>query len=145
MKHLLWVCLAVVVSLCCSCTRTLYVPVQSHRSEQVVLHDTIIEVRTVGETIHNHTADTVSLLHTAHAYSVASVTQGMLSHTLSVVPHSDSVRLQWREVHIIDSIPYVVPMPGERIEVVPAWVWWMAAAFLLYVVLAVVRFIKSVK
>lgn len=136
MRRIVAFCLLfLVVSMLFSCTRMVYLPVQPHRSETVVLRDTIIEMRTAGETLNNTTTDTVSILHAERAYSVASVAQGTLSHSLSVLPHSDSIKVQWREVHTIDSIPYIVPVAGERVEVVPAWVWWMVVVFVLLVLL----------
>ena len=132
MRRVMLLLLAVVVvPVLLSCTRTVYVPTQPHRSEMIVTRDTVIEVVTEGELQRNKTADTVSVLCAERAYSVASVAQGVLSHSLSVLPRRDSIRLQWREVHTIDSVPYLVPMPGERVEVVPAWMWWAVVAMLL--------------
>lgn len=116
-----------------SCTRTVYMPVGQRRSEEVVVRDTIVEVVTVGEKLCNKTSDTASVLRSDRAYSVATVSEGVLSHSLTVFPRRDSITLQWREVHTTDSVPYLVPVAGERVEVVPAWLWWVVAALVVWV------------
>lgn len=114
-------CLAIVVAMfLSSCTRTVYLPVEQRRSETVLWHDTVLPIDRPAETLLNTTIDTTSTLRTSLASSTATVAGGVLSHTLTVHPRSDSVVVRWREVHVVDSIPYAVPVAenghhaGER-------------------------------
>lgn len=118
----------------CRCTRTVYVPVERQHSETVVMRDTTIVVTTDAVTAHNTTIDTVSYLHNDYASSRAVVESGVLQHTLTLYPRSDSVRVQLREVYITDSIPYLVQLPAKTIEVTPRW----ASVMLLIVIFVAV-------
>ncbi len=117
-----------------SCTRTVYVPVEQHRSELVVWHDTMVEVVHPGEVTCSKTIDTISVLHTQGASSRAVVTDGVLSHTLTEHPRHDSVIVRWREVYITDSIPYPVPVvenPSCRLTSLRYVLLWIVSVLLM--------------
>ena len=93
-----------------SCNKRTYIPVESRHSEVVLIKDTVVEIISNGEAYYNHTIDTTSLLQGNGVSSRASVTNGTLLHTLIVEPRRDSVAIHTKEVHIIDSIPYAIPI-----------------------------------
>ena len=129
-----------------SCTRTLYVPVERHHTEAVVWRDTLVEVVVAGERQERKTLDTVSVLHTRHARSTASVSAGVLEHTLVVYPRKDSVSVQVRDLFRYDSLllsyPLITPSASE--EEVPRWVemWAVAATLAAVVMLLLLLFRK---
>ena len=110
MKRVWMFVAASVIVLMLSCTKRIYVPVEHRRSEMVVMRDTVVEIVTYGEKLSNRTTDTLSCLYGDGVSSVAIVSDGVLSHTLMQHPRRDSVRVQLPEVHITDSIPYIVPL-----------------------------------
>lgn len=120
-----------------SCSRTIYVPVDRHRIEQVVWHDTMVEVVHAGEVVHSTTIDTISELHTPSASSKVVVTDGVLSHTLTEHPRHDSVIVKWREVYITDSIPYPIPMIEESSRRWPSlrFLSWVIGCIVLLIVI----------
>lgn len=89
-----------------ACTKTIYIPLEQRHTEFISLKDTIVEVITPGESHSNHTGDTTSTLSSRGATSTATISNGKLSHTLIIHPRRDSIAIQVREVHTIDSIPY---------------------------------------
>ncbi len=93
-----------------SCNKRTYIPAERHHSEVVLIKDTVVEIISNGEAYYNHTIDTTSLLQGNGVSSRASVTNGTLLHTLIVEPRRDSVAIHTKEVHIIDSIPYAIPI-----------------------------------
>ncbi|MBR3951197.1 MAG: hypothetical protein IKJ79_04720 [Bacteroidaceae bacterium] len=101
------------ITLGISCTRTIYIPSEQRHTEIVTLKDTVIERFSAGESHSNHTNDTTSILQGNGASSTASISNGILSHTLTIHPRHDSIALQVREVHIIDSVAYAQP-PIEK-------------------------------
>ncbi len=131
MKKCIAQCVWIFVVALCSCSRTTYVPVTRQHNEVITLRDTTIIVTTVAQTAHNVTTDTVSLLTNEYATSRAEVSQGQLAHSLIIHPRRDSVVVRLREVHTIDSIPYIVPMPSQPIEVTPSWLRWLVALSLV--------------
>lgn len=147
MKRYLRLALLLAAPILCQCTRTVYHPVETQHTETVVVRDTTIVVTTAGSTAHNTTLDTLSYLCNDYASSRASVEKGILHHSLNLFPRTDSVRVQLHEVHITDSIPYLVEVPGESVEVTPRWVSWLVAivAFLVvvWVISVGVRAIKK--
>lgn len=114
MKYRLHLCCVVVLVLfLISCTKTVYIPIEERHKETVIWHDTVVNVVQAGEVLYNKTVDTVSVLHARSASSTAIVVDGVLSHSLTVHPRSDSVVVKWREVHVVDSVPYPVPVVDE--------------------------------
>lgn len=133
-KNLRFVVVFLILLHFCSCTRTSYIPVSTVRREVVVRRDTVVEILTPAEVYKNRTTDTVSRLYGDRAYSIAEVRGGVLSHNLSVYPRRDSLLLQWREVHTVDSVPYMIHIPGEVVEVMPKWVG-RVMAILIFLIL----------
>ncbi len=131
MKKVSWLLLGLI---CMACTRTVYVPVAEKHTVYTTLRDTVVTVVTEGEQVSVATRDTVSRLSCATAVSEAIVSQGVLSHTLTTLPRRDSVAVQLREFHTVDSVPYVVPVPAERVIETPRWAWWSLGAVLLQAV-----------
>ena len=135
MKYLLHLCCAVVfASLLISCTKTIYIPVEERRKETVIWHDTVVNVVQAGEMLYNKTIDTVSVLQAHSASSTAIVADGVLSHSLTVHPRSDSVVVKWREVYVVDSVPYPVPVVDESHRVTTRLcrtTWLIVGAILL--------------
>lgn len=131
-----------VITALLSCTRTIYVPVEQRRSETVVWHDTIIAVERVPEVMCNHTIDTISTLHSQVASSTAIISDGVLSHRLTVHPRQDSVVVKWREVYITDSIPYPIPMADNTSNVWRwgGYMWLILVGALLLIVVAMCIF-----
>lgn len=138
MKRHLQYALLLVVPLLCQCTRTVYLPVEPQHSETIIVRDTTIVVTNAGETAHRTTIDTVSYLHNDYASSQALVEQGVLHHTLSLHPRSDTIKVQLREVHTTDSIPYLVQLPAKTIEVTPRWASVMLVVVLFVVVIGAI-------
>lgn len=114
MKCRLLMIIAVILMMACvSCRKTIYIPVEQRRSEVVIWHDTVVNIVQPGERVINKTIDTISTLHTRAASSTAVVVDGILTHTLTVHPTNDSVVVKWREVCVVDSVPYPVPVYEE--------------------------------
>ena len=85
--------------------------------------DTIIEIVTQGESHSNHTTDTTSLLQGNGAYSIATISNGTLQHTLTIEPRQDSITIQVQEIHTIDSISYRHPPKEKESKATPSWVY----------------------
>ena len=114
MKGLIYTITALITACFMACTKTIYVPVEHRHKEVVRLRDTIIEMATAGESHTNHTLDTTSLLQAKGAWSQATIANGILSHTLIVEPRRDSITIQLRDTHTIDTISYALP-PVEKV------------------------------
>ena len=137
---LLWV--AVVAS----CTRTHYVPVETHHREVVVWRDTVVEVVDAGERQERKTLDTVSVSRTRQACSRAAVSAGVLEHTLVVYPRRDSVRVQVRDILTHDSLlfSHVQVTPTGNGGETPRWlVVWATTATLVALTLLLVLLFKK--
>lgn len=140
MRHIvLSLSLLLLLSSFLSCRHKIYVPVVQHHSERIIERDTLVSIVNSGEVLHQFTIDTVSLLQGKYAVSEASITQGVLSHSLIVYPRQDSIVMSVREVYITDSIPYPVPAPERVVAVTPSWAWWLLALDVIVAIIAVVR------
>lgn len=118
--------LAFVVMFVCfsGCTRKVYVPVERTTTVIETVRDTVVEVslKEVRDTVTVETGgrDTLSCLSNGIAYSFASVEGGRLGHSLGILPGAkvkDTIPVKL--VHIIDSIPYAVPVEVEK-----KLTWW---------------------
>lgn len=68
--------------------------------------------------------DTVSFLENPYAFSYASCKKGSLNHSLGIKPGPYAEgKVQIKEVHIVDSIPYPVEIKGD-IEIIYKLYWW---------------------
>ena len=124
MKHLL---LVIFSALCVACATARQAAPPEHlhtktRIETVLQTDTIlIEIPKVVEKI--VTKDTLSILENDYALSEASVSDGLLSHTLETKPVQHPVRIQ-KEIVYRDSIVFKDRTIVETIEVEkPLTVW----------------------
>lgn len=144
-RVVMYVLMVVLLCIISACGRTVYVPIQSHRNRIVTVRDTVVELTTAGDTLYNTTFDTVSELHIATASSRASVKNGILQHSLAVAPRRDSVKVQIKEVYIVDSVPYVVPQPPSMVRVTPSWVKWVVIWSLVVTVVVVCLICRAVK
>ena len=108
MKQLFFALTILCLTSILACTKTIYIPIDRRHEEYITLRDTIIEIINPGESHYNHTCDTTSLLQGNGAYSVATISNGTLHHSLTIKPRHDSITIQVKEVHPIDSIPYML-------------------------------------
>lgn len=108
------------------CTTTKYVPVNQIRHITTIERDTIVEVVTPPESVTNTTTDTTSVIATRYATSTATVSNGVLTHTLTQPERKDSVKSKTIYIQVADSVPYPVEVEVVR-EVVPTWCWWSLA------------------
>lgn len=106
-----------------ACTKTIYIPIERRHEEHITRRDTIIEIVTPGESHSNHTSDTTSLLQGNGAYSQATISNGTLQHSLTIEPRRDSITIQVKEVHTIDSIAYMPPPKKKEVETTPLWAY----------------------
>lgn len=116
------VSLAVMIFLMClfsGCTakeKAVYIPVVKTVTVETVVRDTVIEAELVEYYAERYTPDTTSHLSNEYAYSDATVSNGVLHHTLGIHPGA-SVEKEVPAVNttktLVDSIPYPVPVPYE--------------------------------
>ena len=131
MKHTFIAMLMMGVAITTACTKTIYIPTEPRHTEVVTLKDTIVEIVTPGESHSRYTADTTSTLHSHSATSTATISNGTLSHTLVTHPRRDSIALQVREVHILDSIPYALPSCAKETKSTPMHTHAIATTIIL--------------
>lgn len=117
-------------SLLMSCgTKKIYVPIDHKVTETVIMHDTVVRLELVPyrDTISTRPLpgkDTLSFLQNSYAYSYASFKEGMLNHSLGIKPGASAeVKIQIKEVFIVDSIPYPVEIKSDTITVYKLY-WW---------------------
>lgn len=98
--------------------------------------NTRVEVRTVTETVHDTawlelpvivekvaTLDTASVLENKYAKSEASVSGGVLTHSLATKPVREPVAVEYKEV-VRDSIVYRDRIETQTVEVERKLTWW---------------------
>lgn len=131
--------------LICGCgTKRVYIPVERKVIETVTMRDTIVRTELISyrDTISINLQagmDTVSFLENPYAFSYASFKKGTLNHSLGIKPGSYAEgKVQVKEVHIVDSIPYPVEIKGNT-ETIYKLYWWQK--YLLYSGLAANVFI----
>lgn len=84
--------LAVVFAVCLvSCRQVRYVPVETVRSDSVVIRDTVIQVELVPYRDSVSVKDTMSFLCNPYSYSRAWFSGGMLHHVLGIYPNSTAM------------------------------------------------------
>jgi hypothetical protein len=104
------------------CRATEVVYVDAIHTEEVIVHDTIVEVKVPEHYTEVVTMDTASHLENPYAYSDAVVSGGRLTHSLGT-RGTVKERVVYTETIIRDSIPYPVEVE------VPVYVdkelrWW---------------------
>lgn len=133
-----WLLAVVLLLLLLSCTRKVYVPVESVRTVTTTVIDTFTKVVTPPAKVVNTTTDTTSTLTTGCATSTATVNGGVLYHELIEHGREDSLPVKIVTIHEVDSVPKIVEV--ERVtEVIPQWCWWSLA--ITGVMIAVVTFL----
>lgn len=109
MRSFLFFCVLVLAS----CTKTVYVPVETVRTVVKETRDTIIKIRPPNETQTVTTADTVAVAETSLARARAEVSKGSL--TLDIRNKRDSIPVQTKVIsaYKTDSVAYPVEVPVE--------------------------------
>ena len=88
----------------------------SNHTEKEELRDSIVYVYVERERERNTTRDTTSMLETKNARSEASVSDGVLSHTLENKNDSIPIRIMWKEKEVRDTV-YVEVFRDKEVEV----------------------------
>ncbi len=88
----------------------------SNHTEKEELRDSIVYVYVEKERERNTTRDTTSMLETRYARSNASVSDGVLSHTLENKNDSIPVRIMWKDKLVRDTV-YVEVFRDKEIEI----------------------------
>ena len=109
MRSFLFICVLVLAS----CTKTVYVPIETVRTVVKETRDTIIKIRPPNETQTVSTADTVAVAETSLARARAEVSSGLL--TLDIRNKRDSIPAQTKVISVYktDSVAYPVEVPVE--------------------------------
>ncbi len=109
MRNFLFFCVLVLAS----CTKTVYVPVETVRTVVKEARDTIIKIRPPNETQTVTTVDTVAVAETSLARARAEVSKGSL--TLDIRNKRDSIPVQTKVITVYktDSVAYPVEVPVE--------------------------------
>ena len=123
--------------------KTVYVPQVRVVNIETTVHDTVFKAPLEQSHQERVTNDTTSTLSNQYATSTATVSDGVLTHTLDTKPDAEvevEASIPERTITMVDSIPYPVPVPGptEYIERKPSAI----ERFLLWVgVFAVIYFV----
>lgn len=121
--------LIVVTMLLCiaaSCTRKVYVPLHTVTTFTERLVDTVIKVnlQVYRDTI--TTPDTISHLKNPYGESWAQVSGGLLRHSLTSSKDPIDVKVVYKDIIRVDSIP--VPVPVEKkVYIEKKLSWWQSA------------------
>ena len=109
-----------------SCTRKVYVPLHTVTTITERLVDTIIKVnlQVYRDTI--TTPDTISHLKNPYGESWAQVSGGLLRHSLTSSKDPIDVKVVYKDIIRVDSIP--VPVPVEKnVYIEKKLSWWQSA------------------
>lgn len=109
MRNFLFFCVLVLAS----CTKTVYVPVETVHTVVKETRDTMIKIRPPNETQTVTTTDTVAVAETSLARARAEVSKGSL--TLDIRNKRDSIPVQTKVISVYktDSVAYPVEVPVE--------------------------------
>lgn len=106
------------------CSKRVYIPMEHSTTVTEVMVDTVVEisVKEVHDTVTIQTRgkDTLSYLSNDLAYSFASIENGVLGHSLGIMPGT-KLQESFKIKHVIirDSIPYPLPVEVEK-----KLTWW---------------------
>lgn len=105
--------LPILVLVLASCTKTVYVPVETVHTVVKGERDTIIMIRPPNETQTVTTTDTIAVAETSLARARAEVSKGLL--TLDLRNKRDSIPVQTKVITVYktDSVAYPVEVPVE--------------------------------
>lgn len=109
-----------------SCTRKVYVPLHTVTTITERLVDTVIKVnlQVYRDTI--TTPDTISHLKNPYGESWAQVSGGLLRHSLTSSKDPIDVKVVYKDIIRVDSIP--VPVPVEKnVYIEKKLSWWQSA------------------
>jgi len=117
MRNFLFFCVLVLAS----CTKTVYVPVETVRTVVKEERDTIIKIRPPNEMQTVATTDTIAVAETSLARAKAEVSKGRL--TLDIRNKRDSIPVQTKVISVYktDSVAYPVEVPVEIMVRSVAW------------------------
>lgn len=103
--------LLILVLVLASCTKTVYVPVETVRTVVKGERDTIIKILPPNETQTVTTTDTIAVAETSLARARAKVSKGLL--TLDIRNKRDSIPVQTKVISVYktDSVAYPVEVP----------------------------------
>lgn len=125
MRHLLPLLLLLAAS-ACSTVRQLpsvtdSTKVEVHVVEKIVRDTAYVELPVIVEKV--ATLDTASVLENKYAKSEASVSGGVLTHSLATKPVREPVAVEYKEV-VRDSIVYRDRIETQTVEVERKLTWW---------------------
>lgn len=125
MRHLLPLLLLLAAS-ACSTVRQLpsvtdSTKVEVHVVEKIVRDTAYVELPVIVEKV--ATLDTASVLENKYAKSEASVSGGVLTHSLATKPVREPVAVEYKEV-VRDSIVYRDRIETQTVEVEKKLTWW---------------------
>lgn len=130
----------------CGCApqeKVVYVPTVKTIKVETTVHDTVFKAPLEQSHQERVTNDTTSTLSNQYATSTATVSDGVLTHTLDTKPDAEvevKASIPKRTTTMVDSIPYPVPVPGptEYIERKPSaierFLLWVGAFAMIYFV-----------
>lgn len=128
----------------CKATEVVYVP--TIHTEEVTIHDTIVEVRIPEHYAEVVTLDTISELSNPFAYSRAAVTAGTLTHTLGIHPTATvKERVVYTETIVRDTIRYPVEVPVYVEKEIRGWRLWVFYAGVLAIITAFVAVYRRLR
>ena len=95
--------------------KTVYVPQVRVVNVETTVHDTVFKAPLEQSHQERVTNDTTSTLSNQYVTSTATVSDGVLTHTLDTKPDAEvevEASIPKRTTTMVDSIPYPVPVPG---------------------------------
>lgn len=117
---------------CFSCTKMVYVPVETVRTVKEVERDTVFAVKIVRDSMIVLTRDTIARAETNVAEAKAVVSAGQLALNIRNKDVRLPVPVKIKTVFITDSIPYPVEVPVEvKVKYTPWYdkvIRWAAVA-----------------
>ncbi|HOP08565.1 MAG TPA: hypothetical protein PLF13_14935 [candidate division Zixibacteria bacterium] len=125
MRHLLPLLLLLAASACCTVRQlpsvTDSTKVEVRIVEKIVRDTAYVELPVIVEKV--ATLDTASVLENKYAKSEASVSGGVLTHSLATKPVTEPVAVEYKEV-VRDSIVYRDRIETQTVEVERKLTWW---------------------
>lgn len=114
------------------CKSIEYVPVKEVHTEQIILRDTIVDIKLIPYKDSISIKDTISYLENTYAYSNASYSSGQLNHSLNIKDVEIPVKIVVQEKIIRDSIPYPIEITKTKVEYRKDFFWWTGLIFLVF-------------
>lgn len=110
MENYIKIIIVGIIGLFISCSPIKYIPVETITETTTTLHDTIIKTKLVPYSDSIITKDTISFLSNDYAKSMASYSEGYLTHTLSITPSDIEVKVSFPTItkKISSEVPLLV-------------------------------------